>query len=156
MQRRTMLVRLTPWIAAVCVASSAACGGGGDDIAPEFLDVAALSGTYQVTLTSEPGTPARTCSRLEITFAAQVTGRGLDCTVRAAGGARSAASGQVTLSETADVAGGGTTSRQAYLFLAFGGTASRPSSGWFGPCSGGTATCSANLRELGSADWVRQ
>jgi hypothetical protein len=150
---RTLLWRVLPWVVA---ATSAACGGGGDSFAPEFLDVSALSGTYQVTLTPDPASPPRTCGRLQITMAAQITWQGLDCTVRPAGGARDAGGGLVMLSETVDVAGGGTTTRQAHAFGVFMGTASRPGSSWIGPCPDAAVTCSAGLREYGSADWVRQ
>lgn len=143
-------------VAAAVLAASPACGGGSDNFAPEFLDVTALNGTYEVTLTPDPASPARTCGRLRITVAAQITWQGLDCTVRAAGGTRDVGGGQITLIETVDVAGGGTTTRQAHTFSVFMGTASRPGSAWIGPCPSGAVTCSAGLREHGSADWVRQ
>jgi hypothetical protein len=153
--RRSLLL-----IPAAVLAVSAACGGGGDNFAPEFLDVTSLSGRYRVTLTltPDPGSPsAATCGQLEITIATQITWQGLDCAIREADGARNAGSQDIVLRETVDVVGGGTATRVAYFFFPFMGTPDRPTSGWLGPCTdaapGGGTAC---IRESGSATWVRQ
>jgi hypothetical protein len=142
----------------LCAVASLACGAGAFDPGPpEFLDVDALSGTYRVTLTLDASSPSpRTCGELEITVGAQITWRGLDCSLRAAGGSRNELSDDITLIETVDLAGGGTTTRQVYFFFLFTGTAGRPSSAWFGPCPGGAISCTPGPRESGSAAWVRQ
>ena len=133
----------------------AACGGGAE---PEFLDVAALSGRYRVTLTLDPGSPSpRTCGQLEITIAAQISWQGLDCTIEEAGGLRDASDQEIILNETFAVAGGATAAREAYDFLVFMGTSDRPTSGWLGPCTGGPPSGGSGCtREHGSATWVRQ
>lgn len=153
-----MLRRPVLLMHAAVIATAAACGGLGDFFAPpEFLDVAALGGTYRVTLTPDGSSSAITCSQIEITIATQITWEGLDCAIREADGARNSSSQDIVLRETIDVGGGGTMTRVAHTFWVFMGTPDQPTSAWVGPCtgppSGGGTGCS---REGGSATWARQ